>query len=390
MQNIKPKICFVALENFPALIGNPKFGRIGGAEIQQALIGRELKKRGYEVSFITLDHGQDEKKEIDGIRIIKAYPQNGGIKTLRFLHPRLTSLWHAMKKADADIYYQRTSDSVTGIVATFCRRYHKKFVFAAASNCDCMSDLPLCPAKHAQLFYHYGLRRANLVIAQTMTQQKLLRKNFHVGSFVIPNSVLDYSQFPGKSFDKITISGKCLLWIGKFAPVKRLELLLDVAEQLEDLHFNVVGDGNGETTYVQGLKMRAKSLPNVHLHGNVPHTNMHQFYLQTSILISTSSAEGFPNIFLEAWSHGLPVVTTFDPEGIVAANGLGIVGKNVSDLTDGIKELLYSPKRWYKVSQSARAYYLQNHTIEKVMNRLEQVLNNLVDSKEKNSDGVKV
>ena len=390
MQDIKPKICFVALDNYAALIEDPTIGHIGGAEIQQALIGREFTKRGYQVSFITLDHGQDDKKEIDGIRIIKTYTQNGGIKTLRFLHPRLTSLWHAMKVANADIYYQRTSDSVTGIVATFCRRYHKKFVFAAASNCDCMSELPLCPARHAQVLYHYGLRRANLVIAQTMTQQKLLRENFHVGSFVIPNSVLDYSQFLGKSYDETTVQEKRLLWVGVFTPVKRLEILFNVAEQHENLHFDVVGDGNGETTYVQGLKLRAKYLPNVHLHGNVPHTNMNQFYLQTSALICTSRAEGFPNTFLEAWSHGLPVVTTFDPEGVVAANGLGIVGKNVSDLTDGIKELLYSPKRWYKVSQSARAYYLQNHTIEKVMNRLEQVLNNLVDSKEKNSDGVKV
>ncbi len=55
----KPSICFVSLDNFATLVDDPKFGHIGGAEMQQAIIGRELAKRGYRVSFITLDHGQD-------------------------------------------------------------------------------------------------------------------------------------------------------------------------------------------------------------------------------------------------------------------------------------------------------------------------------------------
>ena len=130
----KPSICFVSLDNFAALIDDPKCGHIGGAEIQQVIIGKNLAKRGYRVSFITLDHGQDDELEIDGMHIIKAYKPNIGIRVLRFLCPRLTSLWRAMKMADADIYYQRTSDSVTGIVAAFFRLYRRKFVFAVASD----------------------------------------------------------------------------------------------------------------------------------------------------------------------------------------------------------------------------------------------------------------
>jgi SAM-dependent methyltransferase len=38
----KPSICFVSLDNFAALANDQKFGRIGGAEIQQALIGKNL------------------------------------------------------------------------------------------------------------------------------------------------------------------------------------------------------------------------------------------------------------------------------------------------------------------------------------------------------------
>ena len=88
----KASICFVALENFAALVDDPQYGRIGGAEIQQTILGRNLAKRGYRVSFVTLDHGQSEDMTLDGMRIIKAYDQNVGIRGLRFLHPRLTGL----------------------------------------------------------------------------------------------------------------------------------------------------------------------------------------------------------------------------------------------------------------------------------------------------------
>jgi glycosyltransferase involved in cell wall biosynthesis len=37
-------------------------------------------------------------------------------------------------------------------------------------------------------------------------------------------------------------------------------------------------------------------------------------------LVSTSSHEGMPNTFVEAWGHGVPVLTlSFDSDGVVDA-----------------------------------------------------------------------
>ena len=373
----KPSICFVSLDNFAALVDDPKFGHIGGAEIQQVLIGRELAKRGYRISFVTLDHGQDNEMEIDGMRIIKAYDDNIGIRMLRFLHPRLTSLWRAMRRADADIYYQRTSDSITGIVAAFCRRHRRKFVFAVASEASCLVSLPYCTARHERFLCRYGLRRANLVIAQTVTQQKLLRENFGIDSTVIPNCAPDYGHCQGGADAVASARGTRLLWIGTFRPVKRLELLLDVAEQNQDFQFDVVGDGNSESEYVQRLRSRAKSIPNVHLHGTVSHTYVQKFYQQTAALICTSRAEGFPNIFLEAWGHDLPIVSTFDPDNLIVKNELGIVARDVNGLASGIRTLLSDPQKWQQASEAVRRYYLQNHTVDALMPRFENIFNEI-------------
>lgn len=380
--NGKPKVCFVALENFAALVDDVKFGGIGGAEIQQTIIGRNLVKRGYGISFVTLDHGQDDEMEIDGIRILKAYNKNVGIPVLRFPHPRVTSLWRAMRKADADIYYQRIRDSLTGIVAAFCRWHQRKFVFAVAGDYDCVPDPPGFPARHVHVLYYYGLRRADLVIAQTATQQRLLRDNFGIDSTVIPNCAPDYRGYPGGTDVPTSDRRRRLLWIGGFSPVKRLELLLDIAERHRDLQFDVVGGGNSESKYVQRLQSRAESMPNVHLHGVVPHARMGPFYQRAAALICTSRSEGFPNTFLEAWSYGLPVVSTFDPDNLITEHGLGVVAKDLFGLVDGLRIMLDCQQRWREAAQTARQYYRNNHSVEAVIPRFENAFMSVANGPE--------
>jgi glycosyltransferase involved in cell wall biosynthesis len=381
--NHKPSICFVALDNFAALMDNPQYGHIGGAEIQQAIVGRSLAKRGYRVSFITLDHGQGAEIEIDTMRILKAYDPSVGIRILRFLHPRCTHLWGAMSEADADIYYQRTQDSITGIVAAFCRWHHKKFVFAVAHDYDCISDARYFPQRHARVLYHYGLRRANLVIAQTITQQRLLRRNFGIDSDLIPNCAPDYGASMCDVGTNRPARGSGVLWIGAFKSAKRLELLLDVAEQLGGTEFDVVGDGDRESKYVQGLLTRAEAMPSVRLHGNVPHEGVKQFYHQAAVLVCTSRAEGFPNIFLEAWAQGLPVVSTFDPDDLIARKNIGFVAPDVAGLVSGVRTFLSDPDRWQRTSEAARQYYLENHTVDAVMPRYEKVFREIVNPTQK-------
>jgi glycosyltransferase involved in cell wall biosynthesis len=276
-----------------------------------------------------------------------------------------------MMMADADVYYQRTRDSVTGIVAAFCRWHRKRFIFAVAHDYNCMAHPPFPLARHAHALYCYGLRRADLIVAQTATQRRLLFENFGLESIVIPNSVPDGSD----GADAATSGqNKRLLWIGAFTPVKRLELLLDVAEQLKNRQFDIVGDGDTGSEYVRDLRSRAKAMANVTLHGVVPHWQVDQFYHSASALICTSCSEGFPNVFLEAWSHGVPLVSTFDPDNVVSERGLGVVAKDTGELAAGIEALLSSESYWQDVSQRTTRYYRENHTVNTTVGRLERAL----------------
>jgi glycosyltransferase involved in cell wall biosynthesis len=130
---------------------------------------------------------------------------------------------------------------------------------------------------------------------------------------------------------------------------------------LPDLHFDVVGSANTLDTDARRFLNRARELPNITLHGAVPHTSMDRFYQDAQILLSTSSAEGFPSVFIEAWSWGLPVVAALDVDGLISQNALGVVGDSVRALADGLRGILRSRERWTHLSHQARAHYIRSH-----------------------------
>ena len=98
---------------------------------------------------------------------------------------------------------------------------------------------------------------------------------------------------------------------------KRFEWLLDIAEQCPEMIFDVVGASNTDSDYASNLVKRACEIRNVKMHGRISHQEMPAYYRSSDILCCTSAYEGFPNTFLEAWSVGVPVVSTFDPDDVV-------------------------------------------------------------------------
>ena len=135
------RLCLVAHSAFPTLAGDAN-GHIGGVERQTVLLARWLAARRYDVSILTWDEGQPKDVDIDGVRVIKMCRRSAGIAGLRFLFPRWTSLNSAMRRADADLYYQNCAEYVTGQVALWCRHNRRKFVYSVANDPDVDPHLP--------------------------------------------------------------------------------------------------------------------------------------------------------------------------------------------------------------------------------------------------------
>lgn len=368
MQDARINICFVAHNAYGAL-ASLDTGHIGGIERQQSLMAHWLADQGHDVSMVTWDEGQGDCT-VGKVKVFALGHREDGLPGLRFFHPRWTGLARAMKRADADIYYYNCGDLGLGQIVLWTNLHNKKTVYSVASNPDCDPQLPTLKPWRERILYRYGLLHADLVVAQTLHQQEMLRNGFQLRAEVIsmPSTGFSCSE-PINSLN----SHPRILWVGRFSQEKRLEWLLDVAESLPHYTFDVVGAANVGTDYAKTLLQRAKEIPNVVLHGRLVHHELGNLYRRARLLCCTSVFEGFPNTFLEAWSIGLPIVSTFDPDQVIAGKGLGKTACTVDEIRAGIVAFITNQNLWQDTSSAARSYFNTRHTLDAVMPRFVQL-----------------
>ncbi|MCD6303475.1 MAG: glycosyltransferase family 4 protein, partial [Planctomycetes bacterium] len=205
-----------------------------------------------------------------------------------------------------------------------------------------------------------------------------LKESFGVESTVIPMPCPGPAEADYRPKALPDGAAPHVLWVGRIVELKRLEWLLDVAETCSELAFDVVGPSDA-TDYVRGVLGRAEGLANVTVHGEIARDELLALYRSAAVLCNTSIMEGFPNTYLEAWSHGLPVVATFDPDGLIASKGLGAVARDPAGLAAALREILGSDETYRRLSQAAREHYLRNYTVEAVMPRYEQLFRQVLE-----------
>lgn len=345
-------------------------GHVGGVERQTTLTARWLAARGYEVSLLVYNEGQPIDMTVEGVRVISMCKVSDGIPGLRFIHPRTTSLFSAMKRANADVYYHNLAEYFTGWAALWCRLHGRKFVYSTAHDFDCTASLPALPKLYERLLYRYGIRHADRMIVQTRFQRDLLQQSFGLDSVALPMPCP--GPLPASYVPPVFPESPRVVWVGRAVPDKRPDWILDIAVQLPEVRFELAAGNVSGSDYVASVIKRAQSLPNVRWLGSVNREDMPKIYQNSLCLCSTSIHEGFPNTFLESWSHGTPLITTFDPDGLVAANNMGIKVSNPNEAAEGIRAMLKSPERWRTMSKNARSYYENNHLVDSAIARFEQ------------------
>ena len=348
------KICFVRLNIYPALSQRYGVEEIGGAELQQIYIGKGLRDRGYQVWFITRDHCQIDGEIIDGMSVYKTFRKEAGIPVIRFVYPRLAKIWQTLYRADADIYYVRCAGFLVGIVAFFCNLTKKKFVFAGASDTDFIPEKLIVPTFRDKLLYKYGLKRAAKIIVQSKRQKQLLKKNFSLNGIIIKN-------FSKEKPKKITGCDKeFILWVSTIKALKRPYFFLSLAEHFSKEKFVMIGGRDDRNPKLfEKIKKLSKQIQNLDFLGFQPLKETEKYFDRAKVFINTSTHEGFPNTFLQAWRRGTPVISFVDPDNIVKKNNLGFVVENVDDLRDRVNEFLKKPPQ---NSASILKYFTENHS----------------------------
>ncbi|HEX6639121.1 MAG TPA: glycosyltransferase family 4 protein [Steroidobacteraceae bacterium] len=351
------KICIVGLDSYGMLSGEGDQRYIGGEAIQHVLLARAWRDLGHDVSMIVHDDGQGARRVHEGITALAAQTREGGIPGLRFFHPRASKLLSALMAADADIYYQSPAGTYTGFTGWYARSMGRYFIFRVASDSDCEREHGRLHFWRDRKLYNFGLRRAHLVAAQTEYQARMLRENHGIESHVI-NMMVETPRV-GRALPKDID----VLWVSNFRPLKRPELVLELARQLPNVRFTMAGGPTpkGETYYEDMLAAAAR-LPNVTMTGPVRYRDSGDLFDRAKVFLNTSSIEGFPNTFLQSWIRGVPVVTFFDPDGLVQRTPLGRVAKSVDDMREAIRGLLEIDVDRQLLGRRARDFALREFT----------------------------
>jgi glycosyltransferase involved in cell wall biosynthesis len=263
----------------------------------------------------------------------------------------------ALIAADADVYYQSPAGAYTGITAWFCRRTGRRFIFRVASDSDCEKEHGRIQFWRDRRLYNYGLHRADLVAAQTEFQAQMLRETHAIESAVV-NMMVEPPRNGATVNKDIDV-----LWVSNLRALKRPELALELARQLPQVKFSIVGGPmpRGET-YYEDVRAAAARLPNVNMLGAVRYADSGNLFDRAKIFLNTSSIEGFPNTFLQAWIRGVPVVSFFDPDSLVQRLQLGHIANSVDEMREAIRSLLEDDADRQQNGRRAREFATREFT----------------------------
>jgi len=371
-----PHICIVGLGNLPVLA--PEYSGLpaGGEELQHTLLARALARRGWRVSMVVADHGQADGATWDGVKTYKAYRPDEGLPVVRFLHPRWTKLHNALQRARADVYYTSCAGALLAQVVLFAHRHGGKVAFRVASDSDCDPRALLVRYWRDRQLYRWGLKRTDLVLVQTLPQQRALARNFGLQSRVVGPIVEPAGR--RASFHERDIDA---LWVANLRALKRPQLFLEAAARLPNLTFHMVGAcAPGEEAVYEQARARAESLPNVKFHGFVPQHRIGEFFERARVHVSTSDTDGFPNTFLQAWSRGTPVVTFLDPGRVIGNNGMGAAVTDSAQLHAAIARLAGDPTAWGAASSSSSRYFDEELNESRIVSTYMEALSGLLAS----------
>jgi glycosyltransferase involved in cell wall biosynthesis len=369
------RICFYSPFLYPvAAEGVAEF--VGGTEVRQWALARALAARGFDVTVATSDFGQDAVVERDGVTLLRTYSMQAGIPGVRLFYPRLWKAMTTLFRANADVYLANGSGIPAGWAYHAARIRRSQFIFLAASDGDALPSLPWLMKRREKWWYLAALKGANACVAQTEMQRRLFRQNFGVETEVIPNPV----ELAASPVDVGTNSS--VLWLSTYKPIKRPEWFTELATRLPQVRFVMVGmPGAGsaaETWY--SAQRAAATTSNLEVFGFVEHARVSQFLQNAALFVHTSPLEGFPMTLLEAWSHGLPTVTTADPGATVERHKIGKVVRSLDELVTAVASMMSAPDQRRAYGARARRYVEAHHGPEQAYEPLAALLDRVVKS----------
>jgi len=361
----RPRVLMIIAQFYPAL---------GGAENQALLLCRALVRQGVDVAVLTRRvQGLPDRENVCGVQVSRSIRvlERGKLFGVTYF---LSCLFYLVAHCrNFDIIHCHILQGLHSPAAVCMKYLFGKKVIIKVANTGALSDFTVLKASLLGTRILGFLRHADRVVALCRRSVDEARADGFSDTtiVVIPNGV-DAERFTPAH--RCPAAPRRILYAGRLAEEKRLDVLIDAFSSLKCVHTDLVLDIFGSGPLHESLRNKAHMLglaASVRFHGTVP--DIERCFDRACILVQPSLAEGMSNIILEAMAAGLPVVATRTgaAEDIIqdGVNGLLVDSGSADQMHAAIARLLSDEASAERIGREARALIALEYTIEKVAAR---------------------
>lgn len=336
---------------------------IGGITVQLYFWAQAFAKNGWQV--YSFADGAKNTFTREGIVFIP----NKYIKRINFLIEWWRSLRYMLTIHPLVIIYRGANRHLLPL-ALFSKLFRSKLVYFAASDVNFEPGKELVGSGYNRKLYHCSIRHIRFFVTQNKHQHETLLKNYGKESLTM------YNIWGAVNFGRHNkLPESDAVWIANFRILKRAEWVINLAKKFPDLHFVMAGGRGCDIGYYEEMEQQAAGLANLEFLGGVGFSYANELVNCSRVLLCTSTFEGFPNTFLQAWSVGIPVISTVDPSGTISANGLGVVVQSEEDLAAALEKVLGDEDYYQELCQSVKNYFEKNHASQAGFNKVIAYIN---------------
>jgi glycosyltransferase involved in cell wall biosynthesis len=349
--------------------------RASGAERQVLLLARALSEGGSRIAQIVYPIADRIPLASPGLTLVERRKSRVGDRRLIGAVRETTEIWRALSRADARVVVVRKRTAALSVAALFCRVRRRRLIFSSANDYEFMHD-QYAHGGPRRMLYSLGIRLADAVVVQSEGQLALARRAYprlrrlvHIPSFAESAPLSSPEQHEPNTF----------LWIGRVVDYKRPLRYVELARAFPDASFlmvPVVDVSEPDSPLLPEVRAAPQDVPNLKVLDPLTHAEMLDLIGSAVAVVNTSRFEGMPNVFLEAWARGVPVLTLeANPDGIVGRHGLGVAADGSWErFLAGARELWAGRAERDQLSHDTRAYIHSVHSYEVVGSRWRQLL----------------
>jgi len=360
------KIAFIVSESFTV--------RRGGFGLLVRTVGRELAKRGFNVTVLAWkDPGCPERYFVDDIEVI-TYPYAFEKSVVRHLRDYY-GFARVIKHVKVDIFISIEAMIETLIAEILAR--NAKHVVWAQDPFDWTDHqlLGLVDSYHRisrarfmanRIIFGLAYKKANLILTQAKFYIDKLKRLYDVDPgrvIFLPNPV---EYIPEKG-DIRKNDEPLICYLARMDPQKRYWFFFELARQFPEIRFVAIGKPNifYEDRYKKVVS-KYVGLPNLKIRGFVSEEEKRSILDKCWIMVLPSVREGLPIAMLEALAHKCALLSSVNPDELTKR--FGYWARN-DDFAEGLKWLLEND-RWRDLGEEGYKYVRANHNLEKVINEL--------------------